>query len=155
MKTVMFLLLVCSASAQAQPNRANKAIKEIFKDKTSIENPFDLRDPFRAPLMRRGVDEKNKERAKNESGIYTNINPMGSLELEGLTIVGVIIGKERYALAKIGTRKDTVKLIEGTRIGRDGAELKAIHPGGVILVEKLVNVYGEEEYLETVIPITK
>ncbi|MFP5459301.1 MAG: hypothetical protein ACLGG7_11260 [Bacteriovoracia bacterium] len=152
MKTVMLLLLVSSATVHAQ---ANKAIKEIFKDKTSIENPFDLRDPFRAPLMKRGADEKNKERAKNESGIYTNINPMGSIELEGLTIVGVIIGKERYALAKIGTRKDTIKLIEGTRIGRDGAELKAIHPGGVILVEKLVNVYGEEEYLETVIPITK
>lgn len=152
MKTVMLLLFVSSAAAHAQ---ANKAIKEIFKDKTSIENPFDLRDPFRAPLMKRGADEKNKERAKNESGIYTNINPMGSIELEGLTIVGVIIGKERYALAKIGTRKDTIKLIEGTRIGRDGAELKAIHPGGVILVEKLVNVYGEEEYLETVIPITK
>ena len=41
------------------------------------------------------------------------------------------------------------------KIGEDGAELKAILPGGIIVVEKIVNVYGQEEYLETVIPISK
>jgi Tfp pilus assembly protein PilP len=136
-------------------SQVNRGVREIFKDKTSIENPFDLRDPFKAPLSKRVNDRDDKDDRKSTDGIYTNIAPMGELELNKLKIVGIIIGKERYALAKIDGRNDTVKLVEGARIGKDRAELKAIHPGGIILVEKLVNVYGEEEYLETVIPISK
>jgi type IV pilus assembly protein PilP len=153
MKSIFTItILVISFSSLSQVNRG---VREIFKDKTSIENPFDLRDPFKAPLSKRVNDRDDKDDRKSTDGIYTNIAPMGELEINKLTIVGVIIGKERYALAKIEGRKDTVKLVEGARIGKDRAELKAIHPGGVILVEKLVNVYGEEEYLETVIPISK
>ena len=144
--------LILSFPSLAQPNRR---ARDIFKDKTSIENPFELRDPFRAPLTKRVNDRDDQVVKKSTDGIYTNIAPMGELDLSKLTIVGVIIGKERYALAKIDGRKDTLKLVEGARIGKDRAELKAIHPGGIILVEKLVNVYGEEEYLETVIPISK
>ena len=51
--------------------------------------------------------------------------------------------------------KIVVILREGMKIGADQAELKAILPGGIILVEKITNVYGEEEYLETVIPISR
>jgi type IV pilus assembly protein PilP len=51
--------------------------------------------------------------------------------------------------------KDVIILKEGMKIGQDEAELKAILPGGIVLVEKIVNVYGQEEFLETVIPISK
>ena len=40
-------------------------------------------------------------------------------------------------------------------LGSNEAEIKAILPGGLILAEKVVNIYGETEYLETVIPISK
>jgi type IV pilus assembly protein PilP len=66
-----------------------------------------------------------------------------------------MVGKERRALARVAGRPDVLVLREGMKLGRDNAELKAILPGGIILVEKLVNVYGEEEYLETVIPISQ
>jgi hypothetical protein len=59
-------------------------------------------------------------------------------------------------LVQVG--KDAKKIIifkEGAKIGAEAAELKAILPGGIVLVEKITNVYGEEEYLETVIPISK
>ena len=89
-------------------------------------------------------------------GIYTNIEQAQITDISSLRIVGVMIGRERRALAKIvGGKGDVIILREGMRIGSDSAELKAIHPGGVILVEKLVNVYGEEEFLETVIPISQ
>jgi type IV pilus assembly protein PilP len=55
-------------------------------------------------------------------------------------------------------KEDQKKIIimkEGMKIGPDNAELKAILPGGIVLVEKIVNVYGEDEFLETVIPISK
>jgi Tfp pilus assembly protein PilP len=146
---IVFLL---SFAAQAQTNRG---VRDVFKDKTSIENPFDLRDPFKAPLSKRVSEREADTRQKPIEGVYTNIAPMGEIDLNRLSVVGVIIGKERYALARIEGRKETIKLIEGVHIGRDRAKLKAIHPGGIILVEKLVNVYGEEEFLETVIPISK
>ena len=40
------------------------------------------------------------------------------------------------------------------RLGRDNAEIKAILPGGIVVVEKIRNVYNQEEYLETIIPIS-
>ena len=47
----------------------------------------------------------------------------------------------------------TVK--EGDTLGENKAKLRAILPGGIILVEKTTNIYGQEEYLETVVPISK
>lgn len=154
MKNVILatVVLLFSFSLHAQTNRG---VRDVFKDKTSIENPFDLRDPFKAPLSKRVSEREADSNQKAIDGVYTNIAPMGEIDLSKLSIVGVIIGKERYALGRIEGRKDTIKLIEGVHIGRDRAKLKAIHPGGIILVEKLVNVYGEEEFLETVIPISK
>jgi Tfp pilus assembly protein PilP len=129
-------------------------LDEIFKNKTTIEKPFELRDPFRPTAMRsqKAVVEAQKELKRD--GVYTNIPPLKELQISDLKIVGVMIGKERRAMVK-GDAGSIVILKEGMKIGKENAELKAIHPGGIILVEKLVNVYGETEYLETVIPITQ
>jgi type IV pilus assembly protein PilP len=89
-------------------------------------------------------------------GEYSNINEtsLEQLNLGALKVVGVLIGKERRALVTAGSAKITI-LKEGMKIGPEMVELKAILPGGIVLVEKIVNVYGEEEFLETVIPISK
>ena len=75
--------------------------------------------------------------------------------MDNIKLVGVLIGKERRALVSSQGGKSIIILKEGMKIAEEGAELKAILPGGIILVEKIVNVYGQEEYLETVIPISK
>ncbi|MBY0516185.1 MAG: pilus assembly protein PilP [Bacteriovoracaceae bacterium] len=147
---VIFLLISTQAFGQT-----SSKLREVFKNKTVIENPFDLRDPFKAPLIKGNKKEGRKEKSLMRDGIYTNIDPLGTISVDKVRIVGVMIGKERRALARLEGREDIVVLREGMRLGADNAELKAIHPGGVILVEKLVNVYGEEEYLETVIPISQ
>jgi hypothetical protein len=41
------------------------------------------------------------------------------------------------------------------KLGANKATLRAILPGGLVLVEKNTNIYGEDEYLETVIPLSK
>ncbi len=148
--TIILLLLVNQAFAQTSAR-----LRDIFKNKTVIENPFELRDPFKAPLMRGNKKEGRIEKSLMRDGVYTNIGALGMVELNKMQIVGVMIGKERRALARIDGKPDIFVLREGMRLGSDNAELKAIHPGGIILVEKLVNVYGEEEYLETVIPISQ
>lgn len=153
MNQCMLLFLIFKVSmvhAQASIGKNN-----IFKDKTTIENPFELRDPFRPPIIRSERKQGRQDKAGLRDGTYTNISSIGDIDIDKMRIVGVMVGKERRALARIEGKPDVFVLREGMRLGRDNAELKAIHPGGIIFVEKLVNVYGEEEYLETVIPISQ
>lgn len=146
-------LILLSYSAFAQNNQR---LREVFQSMTAIEKPFELRDPFKPPLSKGSAAGGREQKSLMRDGIYTNIDQVQITDISQLRIVGVMIGRERRALARIANGdKSTIILREGMRIGNDNAELKAIHPGGVILVEKLVNVYGEEEFLETVIPISQ
>lgn len=146
----MALLLVTSlAHAQSAARREN-----LFQDKTKIENPFDLRDPFKAPRTR----NTGKNKYATGKGEYTNIleADVQKLNLNEFRVVGVLIGKERRALVHANSQsKEVIILKEGMKLGPDQTELKAILPGGLVLVEKILNVYGQEEFLETVIPISK
>ena len=136
------------------------AQEDFFKDKTNLENPLEIRDPFRAPF----VDRKSTGQSRNRNyqvtgqGQYSNIGvtPASEININDMRVVGVLIGKERRALVNASAdSKKVIILKEGMKIGNEGGELKAILPGGIIIVEKIVNVYGQEEYLETVIPISK
>ena len=151
MKKLIILLFIFGASHSLAQN--NNKVRQSFQEKTKIPNAFDLRDPFRPPMLSNSRKQSRGTKSLMRDGVYTNIVSAGVGDIDTLQIVGVMIGKERRALAKVGSQ--VVVLREGMLIGKDNAELKAIHPGGIILVEKLVNVYGEEEYLETVIPISQ
>jgi type IV pilus assembly protein PilP len=72
-----------------------------------------------------------------------------------LKVIGVMIGENRRAICQVDGFKENIILREGEKVGIDNAELKAILPGGVVFVEKITNVYGQEEYLETIIPVSK
>lgn len=147
-------LILMFAGAMSAPTHAADPLKEFFKNKTKIENPFELRDPFKAPS---GKNDKNIKRSGyyiQGKGNYSNIPEINLTSITDLKVVGVLIGKERRAMVQASGGKVLI-IKEGMKIGEDGAELKAILPGGVIIVEKIVNVYGQEEYLETVVPISK
>lgn len=158
MKFLFVLICLFFIGAQSAPA---KKIDNFFGNKTKIENPFKLRDPFKAPIGKSDGGEKRKGFTLSGKGQYTNIAeiPLGQINLNELKVVGVLIGKERRAMINPGKDgQDGNRIIivkEGMKLGPEGAELKAILPGGIILVEKIVNVYGEEEYLETVVPISK
>lgn len=146
---LIFLLVVFSMSVQAQQNL------DIFKNKTKIKEPFKLRDPFRPKEVRGTKDKQITQSGGVRNGIFTNLDTVENVPLSQIKITGVIIGKDRRAIAKIADGKPGVILREGMKIGEDQAEIKAILPGGIVLVEKIINVYGQDEYLETVIPISK
>lgn len=152
MKWITILLLFIPALAFAQSG----GIQNIFREKTKIENPFQLRDPFKPPQTKAEGRKKGRGFEVTGKGQYSNIQeaPLEQLNPAQLKLVGVLIGKERRALVG-GENKKIIILKEGMKIGPDGAEIKAILPGGLVLVEKIVNVYGEEEFLETVIPISR
>lgn len=157
MKLTLILLAIFSTAAAVADS---KSLKNFFDNKTKIDNPFNLRDPFKAPQGRKDTTQTKKDGyIKSGQGSYTNIQqtPPEQISVADLRVVGVLIGKERRALISMGGegKSDVIILKEGMKIGQEEAELKAILPGGIVLVEKIVNVYGEEEYLETVVPISK
>jgi Tfp pilus assembly protein PilP len=146
-KILVRILLTFSVGAAAAP--VERPVEDFFKNKTRIQNPFELRDPFKTPLIK----GKTKVSAKEN---YTRSveDDLATMSLQEIKVVGVLIGKERRAVLQV--EKGPIVLVkEGMKIGPDQVELKAILPGGIILVEKIVNVYGQEEYLETVVPISK
>ncbi len=158
MQIFLFILFSFAVGAQSGPNKQ----PNFFANKTKIENPFKLRDPFRPPFSK--SEGTRKGRGGNFTitgkGQYSNIAeiPFQQLSPANIRVAGVLIGKERRAMVTnggVGKGSKIFVLKEGMRLGPEGAELKAILPGGIVLVEKMVNVYGEEEFLETVIPISK
>ncbi len=149
---LVLIILISTVGAYAAPV---DPLSNFFRDKTKIDKPFELRDPFKAPQTKVEKDGVKEGYFVSGKGQYSNIKADTVTTIENLKVVGVLIGRERRAMVKTNGKDSIIILKEGMKIGEDGAELKAILPGGIILVEKIVNVYGQEEYLETVIPISK
>ena len=145
MKLMLTLFITFSFAVSAQDD-----VKTFFKEKTKIANPLDLRDPFRSPIFK-------SERKATDKVTQDPEELLQNISVQDIKVQGVLIGKERRAILKIinNEKLPAVIIKEGYRIGPDRVEVKAILPGGIILVEKMVNVYGQEEFLETVIPISK
>lgn len=157
--TLILILSLISFQVGAQvkaPEVKAKAPALFEKAKTKILNPLELRDPFKRRLLRTRSGKKGINR-KLRDGFFSNVPTIDNIPLESIRIVGVLIGKERRAIAKLAMGEDLSKesyiLKEGMTLGENNAEIKAILPGGVVLVEKIRNVYDQDEYLETVLPV--
>lgn len=144
-RLLKFFLIFILLSPVAYPR-----VEDVFKGQTSLKDPFSLRDPFQPPKFKSSAQRKNKQRAR---GILDNVPRLESdFKLENFEIVGVLIGERRRVVVKVENKTYTLK--EGEPFGKGGPEIKAILPGGVILVEKITNIYGEDEFIETVVPIS-
>lgn len=155
MRTLCFIIFFFSVGAAAAPKNT---LEDFFKDKTRIENPLELRDPFKSPQSRGQQRRQTGNPYRQGENTYSNVTQenLRAWNIYELRVVGVMIGKERRAIITRGQAAGNVVVVkEGMTIGPDNAEVKAILPGGIILVEKIINVYGQEEYLETVVPISR
>ena len=121
-------------------------------ERIKIKNPLDMRDPFKRPVSKTG-SKKQSISKYFKNGVYTNQETIDGVPLANIKIVGVMLGKNRRALARVNGGKQNYIIQEGQVLGLNGAEVKGILPGGIVLVEKIKNVYDEFEYLETLIPI--
>ncbi len=153
---------------------SKESVKEeinLFGGKTSIRNIEELRDPFRRTPPPRG--SAKRVLTEPRSNFIQNVGTIENFPLSRIRIVGVLLGEERRAIARIASAnmgpsdfsgdsraaeelsKESYLLKEGMRIGENKAEIKAILPGGIVLVEKIRNVYDQDEYLETIIPVSQ
>ena len=144
---VVFIIAISNVFAQ------NAKFEFFNGNKTKIKNPIGLRDPFKRKRLSLKT-KKGKYSAFLKGNFFSNLPSIENVALNDIRIVGVLLGKKRRAMAKIKNGKDTYLLKEGMRLGLDNAEIKAILPGGIVVVEKIRNVYNQEEYLETIIPIS-
>lgn len=156
----LFIFFI-SIGAHAAPT-PDKTLNEFFEKKTKIENPLDLRDPFKSPPVKAGKKDSGTTTKgtyiRSENGEFSNTTEvrLSDLDIFTIKVVGVLIGKERRAMVLPSADATTPVIVkEGSKLGPDNAEVKAILPGGIVLVEQIINVYGQEEYLETVIPISR
>lgn len=158
MKSLILLVLclyLTNSFAQEESEQAGTSYS-LFKSKTFVKNPLDLRDPFKRKINKKKAQSASRT---HELGVYNNqTDTIDSKPVENIRIIGVMIGKERRAMAKIAVNnvvgKEVYYLKEGMKIGPNQAEVKAILPGGVVFVEKIRNVYDQDEYLETVVPLS-
>ncbi len=157
-----YLLLAQESHSSMDGSPQENGEYTFFKgEKTSIKNPFELRDPFKEELPKRASRKKStmssstsKVKTTVDGNLYTNIPSIDTIQsIDKLKVVGVLLGKERRAMVKVGNSKDVIILKEGMSVGVDNVMLKAILPGGVVFSEKIRNVYDQDEYLETVIPV--
>lgn len=130
--------------------------KDIFSDKTTIEKPTKLRDPFKSPVAPKKIEnEAVYQKTVLKNGIFTNAPTLESLTLDTVRVKGVLMGvKTRALIADKGNMNATILAKEGDKINKGKEELKAILPRGVVFVEQITNVYGQIEYVETVVPIS-
>lgn len=150
LKKIFFFLFI-STSLYAQDESEKKY--EFLKSRTQVKNPLEMRDPFKRKIVRK---KNQQNQARKDSGYYTDEQSIENTPIEQIRLVGVLIGAQRRAMVKVAGKEKAgiFYLREGSKIGQNGAELKAILPAGIVLVEKIRNVYDQDEYLETVIPIT-
>ena len=153
--TLITMLTFCSTVFSEESGQFN-----LFKSKTYVKNPLELRDPFKRRINKKKAQASQNKTKNQLLGIYSNINnAIESKPIESIRIIGVVLGSDRRALAKVageeeGEKENVYYIKEGMKIGENGAEVKAILPGGIVLVEKIRNVYDQDEYLETVIPVS-
>lgn len=155
---VSVLFTILTVKAQDKSN-----LPEFFqRTRTTISNPFEMRDPFKRKALK--LKSSSTKDYKLDKTIFSNLPTLDGVPLDQIKITGVILGDQRRAIARIGeaggTGKDvdpnapTFVIKEGMKMGFNQAEVKAILPGGIVLVEKIKNVYDQEEYIETIMPVT-
>ncbi len=121
----------------------SQAIKQRLKN---------FRDPFKRNIK---ILKKSKVKASKRT-YFTNKKDQSNILIENLKITGVYLGENRRAIGQSLTDKSEPFVIkEGMLLGPDKVRVEAILPGGIVLVEKVTNVYDEVEYLETIIPISE
>ncbi|MEH0859938.1 hypothetical protein [Halobacteriovorax sp. DPLXC-1] len=138
-------------------------IVEICAQSLDLNSARSIRDPFKVKY-RKKFGQKRTRREKFKG--FTNKLSTDNLRIDRLRVTGIFMGKNPRAIVTevdekanenngaAAEKREVVIIKEGMKIGPDQVEVKAILPGGVVLVEKIINVYDEEEYLETILPLS-
>lgn len=146
------LSMVLSAQALAQPAPAEQvaaapaptadaAAAKSGKEEAeiSLESSLTLRDPFRQPQMKVATEV-------NEGG---KIPELERFQVEQFRLMGIITGPKKHKAMLAGPDGKIFIVSESMRLGSRRGLVKKISAGGVLIEEKIVNILGQEERVET------
>lgn len=154
---VIAVLFFSGASLWAQPNLSlpadstkseqgagneEKGAQPTF----TLENSLSLRDPFRrfTPKANANTDE---------NGLIPELE---RYELDKYRLMGIITGPKKNKALVLSTVDGRMHIVaEKQRIGVKRGVVKKIAPGSVVVEEKVVNLLGQEEKVETAIEFAK
>jgi Tfp pilus assembly protein PilP len=137
-----FALLFVTTTVWAQPSPATPLQESsVASDMNfTIENSINLRDPF--------------SRLINKSSQQIGETQIPELERHDLTqfkLVGIITGPKRNKALLMGPDSKMHVVTESTVVGTRHGQITVIKPGGVTVHEKVVNLLGQEEGVDTTI----
>ncbi len=137
----LFLTSLTAVSAQIKPERNNN------KEDTSmhLQNYLHLRDPFRKPMLKVSTEV-------TEGG---SIPELERYPLDQLKLIGIITGPKKNK-ALLTTPNGRMHIVtERMHVGNRRGLIKRIVPGTILVEEKVVNLLGQEEKIETTLEFEK
>ena len=157
---LQLFFLLCITLVNAFANELPLFLKN---NQTKIENPMELRDPFKSDVTATDKTTEKTEGLRSSGDSFSNIPTieLDRIPLNRIVIVGTLMGPKRLATAKVmsetggmpGPNDPSFIIREGMILGTNKAEVRAIVHGGIVLVEKIRNAYDQDEYIETIIPL--
>ena len=146
-----------AASSSVAATSDNSQVPSFLRNtNTSIKDPLSLRDPFKRQNSIIFKDERQRTLTKDKDSYSNYVTDLPTnVGLNTLKLVGILLGPQRRAIVRVGNNNQSFIVREGMILGEEKAEVKAILPGGMVLVEKIKNVYNQDEYVETIIPLSR
>lgn len=135
-----------AAEAAAPPAAPGAAPASAPKEKDAeatnftIENSLTLRDPFRRLIL-----DNNGTRGSE------GLPELERFDVEKFKLVGVITGPKKSKALVTGPSGKLHIVSEDTKIGTREGVIRKIAPGMIEIQERVVNLLGQEEQIETVL----
>lgn len=135
-----FLLCCCDLSLFAAPspsvNEDNTPIAPVMQ----LQDFLNLRDPFRK--------FKPKKSPLADEWALPELERFAS---DSYRLIGVITGTKKNKALITGPSGKMHIVTENTRIGQRKGYIKRINPSNIVIEEKVINLLGQEEKIETVL----
>lgn len=107
----------------------------------TVQDLIKLRDPFKRPVLKLEAGESKSE--------------LESFSIDKFSLAGVLTGPRKTRAVVVGPDGKTYVVGESTRIGLRKGVITQIRADRVVVVEKITNVFGEVERVESEIRLRK
>ena len=149
-------VMLASPTPEASATAMQQVPDFLQKAHSNIKDPMALRDPFKRQNDVIFKDQRARTLVKEKDSYSNYVTDLPvDVGLNTLKLVGVLLGPQRRAIVRVSGNTQSFIIREGMVLGTEKAEVKAILPGGMVLVEKIKNVYNQDEYVETIIPLSR
>ena len=150
-------VMLASPTPEASATAMQQVPDFLQKAHSNIKDPMALRDPFKRQNDVLFKDQRARTLVKEKDSYSNYVTELPEdVGLNMLKLVGVLLGPQRRAIVRVNNNNTQSFIVrEGMVLGTEKAEVKAILPGGMVLVEKIKNVYNQDEYVETIIPLSR